>query len=255
MSDPDKPPIYPRYCFHLAPTFNRWCFLRVADIHGLDQHGGFEGENFYFHRNLPIKWVRIVGLVVAIDEFYGRRVYTIDDSSGVCIECAIVIPAPGGIGSATTATTTTEEAALNKKVDESTDVGSVVYVKGSLSTFRDERQINVVELNVVRSTAQEVALWEKRNKFQADVLDKSWTLRNRDIRTCRKEAEKDEEQAERKQKRIKAMVEPRAAKQPARSADQEHRNVKQQQLNKAARSDLRHDLEHRGRGKYDALGL
>lgn len=44
MSDPAKPPIYPRYCFHLAPTVNTWCLFRVADVHGLDQHEGFEGE-------------------------------------------------------------------------------------------------------------------------------------------------------------------------------------------------------------------
>jgi hypothetical protein len=43
MTDQSRPPIYPRYCFHLAPTFNTWCLLRAADVHALDQHEGFEG--------------------------------------------------------------------------------------------------------------------------------------------------------------------------------------------------------------------
>ncbi|KAF4463066.1 ob-fold nucleic acid [Fusarium albosuccineum] len=284
MTDSSKHQIYPRYCFHLAPTVNTWCLFRVVDVHGLDQHEGFEGEllylipyralitdltrgeNFYFYRNLPIKWVRIVGVVVAIDEFAGRRVYTVDDSSGACIECVVLISTPGeGTDNAVMATESAP-----KKVDANPlpspalladiDVGTVVDVKGSISTFREERQLNIEKMIALRSTAQEVALWEKRIKFQSEVLEQPWALRNRDIRRCRKEAERSEEEAERKQKRIKAMIESRVAKQPpARSEDQEQRSDKQQQQrpppSKTARLDLRQILEHGRRGKYDALGL
>ncbi|RSM07379.1 hypothetical protein CDV31_008653 [Fusarium ambrosium] len=260
MSDPARPPIYPRYCFHLAPTVNTWCLFRVADIHGLDQHDGFEGENFYFYGNLPIKWVRIVGVVVAIDDYAGRRVYTVDDSSGACIECTILMSAPQeGVDSAATATD-----AAPKKVDANPlattallaniNVGSVVDVKGGISTFREERQLNIEKMVPLRGTAQEVALWEKRIKFQSEVLEKPWVLRNRDIRRCRKEAERSEEEAERKRKRLKAMIEPKVAKQPTRSADQDQRS-ETQQPSKAKRLELRQILEHGERGKYDALGL
>ncbi|RMJ06579.1 hypothetical protein CDV36_013828 [Fusarium kuroshium] len=260
MSDPAKPPIYPRYCFHLAPTVNTWCLFRVADIHGLDQHDGFEGENFYFYGNLPIKWVRIVGVVVAIDDYAGRRVYTVDDSSGACIECTILMSAPQeGVDSAAMATD-----AAPKKVDANLlatsallaniNVGSVVDVKGGISTFREERQLNIEKMVPLRGTAQEVALWEKRIKFQSEVLEKPWVLRNRDIRRCRKEAERSEEEAERKRKRLKAMIEPKVAKQPTRSADQDQRS-ETQQPSKAKRLELRQILEHGERGKYDALGL
>ncbi|KAM6523597.1 hypothetical protein FSOLCH5_004214 [Fusarium solani] len=136
MSDPAKPPIYPRYCFHLAPTVNTWCLFRVADVHGLDQHEGFEGENFYFYGNLPIKWVRIVGVVVAIDDYdAGRRVYTVDDSSGACIECTILISASQeGVDSAATATDAASKVDANPLAAAALlaniNVGSVVDVKG-----------------------------------------------------------------------------------------------------------------------------
>ncbi|KAM0439823.1 hypothetical protein ACHAPT_000920 [Fusarium lateritium] len=256
MSDPVKPPIYPRYCFHLAPTVNTWCLFRIADIHGLDNHEGFEGESFYFYGNLPIKWVRVVGVVVAIDDFPGRRVYTVDDSSGACIECTVVISAPQE-GGGSTAVTATDAAPNNVDANPplaNIDVGSVVDVKGGISTFREERQVTIEKMVPLRGTAQEVALWEKRIKFQSEVLDKPWVLRNRDIRRCRKEAERSEEEAERKRKRLKAMIEPKVAKQPTRSADQDQRSDNQQP-SKTKRLELRQILEHGERGKYDALGL
>lgn len=44
MSDASRTENYPRYCFHLSPTLNAWCPLRASEIHGLEQHAGFEGE-------------------------------------------------------------------------------------------------------------------------------------------------------------------------------------------------------------------
>ncbi|KAF5672921.1 hypothetical protein FCIRC_8205 [Fusarium circinatum] len=268
MSESAKPPIYPRYCFHLAPTVNQWCLFRVTDIHELGQYEGFEGENFYFFGNLPIKWVRIVGLVVAIDEFASRRVYTIDDSSGACIECTISIPISGeDDGRATTGDAAPKKADIDPPQTQdpfpNIDVGCVVDVKGGLSTFRDERQLTIEKMTKVPGTAQEVTLWEKRVKFKSEVLDKPWVLRSSEIRRCRKEAERSEEEAERKQKRIKAMAEPRASKQTLRqtsrqtskSAGHAEQPIRQQKPHKEMRLDLRQILEQGGRGKYDALGL
>ncbi|RGP70675.1 ob-fold nucleic acid [Fusarium longipes] len=260
MSEPDKPQVYPRYCFHLAPTVNQWCPFRATDVHGLDHHTGFEGENFYFYRNLPIKWVRIVGIVVAIDEFTGRRVYTIDDSSGVCIECTVAIPIFSG-GDGDTAATggaapKRAEANLPLSTDPfpTIDVGCVVDVKGGLSTFRDERQLTIEKMVAVRSTQQEVALWEKRVRFQSEVLDKPWVLRKSEIRRCRHEAERSEEAAERKQRRMKAIARSRSDKQISRSAEQSEDRAKLEP-SKETRLDLRQIIEKGGRGKYNALGL
>ncbi|RCI16179.1 hypothetical protein L249_2753 [Ophiocordyceps polyrhachis-furcata BCC 54312] len=156
------PALYPRYCFHLSPTFNSWCLLHAREIHGLEQHDGFQ-----------------VGVVVAVDDFASRRVYTVDDSSGACIEA---LPSEHGR-------------------DDGIDVGSVVDVKGCLSLFRDEKQIKIERIKRLRTTADELVLWEKRAKFRRDVLDRPWVLERAEIRRCRKEAERSEKTVKRKERR------------------------------------------------------
>ncbi|KND90685.1 Protein stn1 [Tolypocladium ophioglossoides CBS 100239] len=239
MRDASRPELYPRHCFHLSPTLNAWCLLRASEIHDLDQHAGFEGEDFFFYKNLPIKWVRIVGVVVEINDYLneksesGRRVYIVDDSSGACIEALVSIPT-----------------ALYQEID----LGSVVDVKGALSTFRDEKQIKIEKMAGLKSTTQELALWEKRAKFRRDVLDKPWVLRNRDIRRCRKEAEGSEADAERKRKRLKTIAEgvgPKARPHKKQTAAKDKNKT---------RGDVAVDIKDMIRdgamkGKYNALGL
>ncbi|UZP37728.1 hypothetical protein NXS19_005544 [Fusarium pseudograminearum] len=107
---------------------------------------------------------------------------------------------------------------------------------------------------VVRSTQQEVALWEKRVRFQSEVLAKSWVLRKSEIRRCRHEAERSEEAAERRRKRMKATTGSHSAKQASRSEEQSEGRAKREP-SKETRLDLRQILEQGGRGKYNALGL
>lgn len=243
MSGASRPALYPRCCFYLSPTFNVWCLLQTADIQRLDQHAGFggtilqhnhkereggfvdpgPGQEFYFHRNLPIRWVRIVGVVVAIDDFAGRRVFTIDDSSEVCIESVTTYTPPPNPDKAVEANTKTvgasdgqsatdgakqqqQQQQLPQLPYEEIDVGAVVDVKGKLTTFRGEMQITIEKMAHLKGTAQEVTLWEKRAKFRRDVLDQPWTLTDREVRRCRKEAERSVTDAERKKKRIKEAV-------------------------------------------------
>lgn len=50
-------------------------------------------ERILWHfNNHPIKWVKVTGVVVAVDEFKEKRIYTLDDSSGACVECTAVAP-------------------------------------------------------------------------------------------------------------------------------------------------------------------
>lgn len=234
MTDPDPVELYPRYCFHLSPTWNAWCFFKSAEIHTLIKHPGFEGkvdraariasatltlysgEEFYFYERLPIKWVRIVGVVVAIDDYASRRAYTIDDSTGACIEvienlkmasAATHAPAQGAAG-----TIAGSSLGLSKlpvppqriSAYPTVDIGTVVDVKGKLSEFREEMQIIVHKMSTVRCTQDEVALWEKREKFRREVLDQPWVLRSREIRRAKREAEQDEERQEKKRARLRA---------------------------------------------------
>lgn len=128
-----------------------------------------------------MRWVRIAGIVVAVDEFPHRRVYTVDDSDGLCIECVATIPKPDSKDFAKVTTTT---------VPKDVDVGSVVDVQGGLALFRGNKQVKILKMTVLSSTDEEVVLWEKARQFSSDVLDKPWKLTDREIRRCRKEAER-----------------------------------------------------------------
>ena len=69
-------------------------FVFVFDL--LEANGvlGGIGRPLFHYKNHPIKWVRVTGVVVAVDEYAGKNVYTVDDSSGMCVECVCVAPTP-----------------------------------------------------------------------------------------------------------------------------------------------------------------
>ncbi|KAJ4150159.1 hypothetical protein LMH87_010922 [Akanthomyces muscarius] len=256
MSDTLEAVFYPRYCFHLAPTANAWCFLRTRDLFTLQQRDGFEGEGLYFHRNLPIKWVRIVGVVVAIDEFGTFRAFTIDDSSGACIEAVISLTAPAPASDVATTSAPLGPFGQPATPYDHIDVGSVVDVKGALTTFRDAKQLKVERMTVLRGTAEEMRLWVKRSAFGRDVLEKPWALPEKTVRKCRKEAERSEAEAERKRERFKAASARKtgnayeAQKRQGAAGDKKERPSR-------SRNDAQEFIEvlASSKGKFNALGL
>ncbi|PHH61357.1 hypothetical protein CDD81_435 [Ophiocordyceps australis] len=250
MSEDSRPQseIYPRYCFHLSPTINTWCLLRACDLSHLEKHDGFQGENFFFFNNLPIKWVRIVGVVVAIDDFAGRRVFTVDDSSGACAQVVITRP------STVAAIKGDESKHVARGLYQDIDVGAIVDVKGSLYMFRDEKHVRVEKMAQLRCTQQEVSLWERRTKFRREVLEKPWILQRRDIRRCRKEVEGSGTAARRHERRVKG----RAA---SVGVSKERSNTGADGARHRGTGGVTRDLVEgmiRGgltQGKYNALGL
>lgn len=174
------------------------------------------GQNVFFHLNHPIRWVRVSGIVVAVDEYPGRRIFTLDDSSGVCIECTIEVPkSDAALAAAITANTaaTSQDSAVKPDskgqalpgasrtaapsepppkavVPAEVDVGTVIDVKGGLALFRGQKQIKILKATVLRCTEHEVAFWEKVAQFRRDVLEKPWQLTDKEVRRCRKDEER-----------------------------------------------------------------
>ena len=204
----------------------------------------------------------MVGVVVAVDEFLGKRVFTIDDSSGVCIEAMLSVPsasAPSAGQMQTTATNTTAEAGLTAASQQGQDlqVGAVVDIKGKLSDYREEKQIRIQKLTSLRSTEQEVALWEKRSQFRREVLDIPWVLRRRDVRRRRKEAEQAEREQERKKKRLaKASAASTLAGNATAADDRPRHATRGPRGEESDQADLQEVIRRNaGSGKFDALGL
>lgn len=152
------------------------------------------GQDVYLHLNHPIKWVRISGVVVAVDEWERRRVYTIDDGSGATIQC-VVHMAPGAPPGAVRATTAKPDKAADEPrplavIDAPIDVGHVLDIKGSVTTFRDARNVRAEKIAHLRSTEQEVLFWEKVARLRREVLSKPWVLDRREVKRCRREEER-----------------------------------------------------------------
>lgn len=227
------------------------------------------GENFFFYKNLPIKWVRVVGIVVAIEQYFNRRLYTIDDCSGRNILALTTPPGAAKANNESPAgqqrTETDARSADPQEPDPyaDVDVGTVVDVKGNVSAFRNERQINVEKMVIVKSTAQEVVLWEKRAKFRREVLDVPWVLREKDIRRCRREAERSEAEAEaerkKKAKKQNTAKEANSAgkKLPTRSKKAKSSRGRDESSRDYGTSKRIQQIirESAATGKYSALGL
>ncbi|KAI0120475.1 hypothetical protein F4776DRAFT_632674 [Hypoxylon sp. NC0597] len=256
MTDAGPLEYYPAYCFHLSPTINKWCPLRATDVHGLESRPGFEGDDVFFSFNHPIRWVRIVGVVVAIEEWYGNRVYTVDDSSGECIECCKYAPKPVDSrhqdGEAGEPTAITPAPTPDPLLD--IDVGMTVEVKGSTSTYRGQKRIKIQKLERIRSTNQEVQFWNKIRDFRREVLSRPWVLEKREVRRCKKQHMADVDAEEKKKKRRKengfAVRKVIASREPNTiSEDTRSKPTKQEPLTKSRTGNSHTESQ------YDALGL
>ncbi|KAL3423758.1 DnaJ domain-containing protein [Phlyctema vagabunda] len=193
-----SPSIYPVYCHELSPTIGKWCPLRAVDVHRLRSVGMIlDGKLLYHHENHPIKWVRVTGVIVAIDEFYQRRVYTVDDSSGECIECTCLIPPPPPqtllsipvppnlVQAKNERKGKQEELDKSKnvaiardylKIPEEIDIGSVVKIKGLVTEFRNTKQIDMRSIVLTKGTDEEVRCWNEGLEFRRDVLSQPWVV-------------------------------------------------------------------------------
>ncbi|KAH8811973.1 hypothetical protein F5884DRAFT_297214 [Xylogone sp. PMI_703] len=208
-----QPTIYPEYCHQLSPTIGRWCPLRAIDVHALQSVGCYvDGKELYHYRNHPIKWVRLTGVVVAIDDFSGWRVYSLDDSSGACIECSCAAPiTPNPLVPDPIVPNRPGERSGGNKIDsragnaqqakppsdpnlplESIDIGTVVKIKGGIGIFREQKRIEIKRIQVIRSTDEEVRCWDEVRAFLKDVVGEDWMLSEEEQKKCKRRWEREQ---------------------------------------------------------------
>ena len=296
--------------------------LRPWGICGTEPHADdlVRAERALYHfDNHPVKWVRITGVVVAVDEFKGKRVFTVDDSSGMCIECTAVAPPPppqtendkpsmpshlNQIASLMTGRNTgVLNAAGDKKMREGkdkemkagakgkegrkiapsvqspavpwdeVDVGTVVKVKGRVTNWWDTIQIEVIKIEVLGCTDQEVRCWNEVSAFKKDVLSKPWVVSQEEEEKCRREREKELRRArngaggkrtgagngggnvdEDKEKGDRERRKKKKAEMERREEDAKRRKAKEEERLKARTYPSMAVLKA-AKGKYDALGI
>lgn len=190
------PPIYPRRYFDLSPTWFAWNILSAADIHALRNERGFEGQQIAFHSNHPIRFVRLVGVIVSIDITPGggkHALLCLDDGSGACVEVKVERRAievnnqedSRGEVAVTYPSNTLcdcidvhlELGALSVLVNrEVVDIGSVLKVKATLENFRGTRQLKPERVWVVKDTNAESQAWTEAAAWKREKLAKPWVL-------------------------------------------------------------------------------
>lgn len=150
------------------------------------------GQDVYFYLNHPIKWARIAGVVVAIQEFAHRIIYTIDDSSGATIECVVATPpqypAVTNYKNPRDPDTSADGKPL-PKTDGPIDIGHVIDIKGGISVFRNVRQIRAEKITHLRTTEQEAVFWQKIALLRKEVLCRPWVVDPKEVRKLRSEEE------------------------------------------------------------------
>ncbi|KAG8623536.1 hypothetical protein KVT40_008512 [Elsinoe batatas] len=247
-------PIPPAKYFGASPTFNQWCKLSIADaVHSLHEARGFEGQNILFHLNHPIQYAYLVGVIVSIDATStGPTMITLDDGSGVCIDMVV----KRDKSSDEPGTTLTEKVTMGfssgplNMVDPSKlfldgttlQPGMVVKAKGTFSSFRGIRQVELKRLALIKDTAEEMAAWEAEARFKREVLARPWVLTEEERREIdegwrKEDAQMKLEEARRELKgkeraRKKEVVERKRAK---REREEEgKRRVLEERMNEGA---------------------
>ncbi|MCJ1432912.1 hypothetical protein MMC27_002270 [Xylographa pallens] len=251
MPPPPSLPFYPAYCFSASPTFSTWAKLTAVDVHTLTTREGFEAQKIYFYLNHPIKWVRLVGVIVAFDASDYRFTFCLDDSSGKIVE----VTCPRDRTATGASTNSAHGAAIPKSPVQPPsskartlsgisidlagfDVGSVVKVKGGIGTFRGERQLELERITPVRTTTAEAAAWREALLFHSAVLSAPWSLTADEQRHLKAEADGTAQKAEEKARR-KAERETRRRKRAERE--------KTAQAGRQKRSE-RDEIVQQGRG-------
>jgi hypothetical protein len=266
---------YPAYTFPASPTYhNKWVKLTCHEIHNVlkfndkyahtNNAGGHHRNNafnkrrdaplLFFYLNHPIQYTQIIGIVVAVEEYYEKFwLFTVDDSSGCCLD--VTCPKPEK-AKATTTAGTEEKAAIKDDTEEEEEalqstlfalqIGTVVQAKGQITTFRQTRQLFLLRLTIVPSTTTELALIASRTEFHNDVLSKPWVLsekeqkrlQNREDREARGEREKREKR--RRRERLKIEREQRHRRRiEEKYAHEEEEREKQAEIAKAEGESLK----------------
>jgi hypothetical protein len=207
------------------------------------------GQHLYFHLNHPIRYVRVVGVVVAIDDLFERlAVVTVDDGSGATIELKIVrTPRTGPSILSTTSKTTIPNVEISSPFEvvvdsQCLDIGTVVKAKGTITEFRGIKQLDLKRLWVVSTTNEEVQAWTETAAFKLDVLSKPWHItaqQHKQIKEKiksdkRKVQEYERRKAEHEAKKTEKLKEREAAIKRRESRMELRRKEEEKEMNRGA---------------------
>jgi hypothetical protein len=202
------------------------------------------GQRIYFHLNHPIRYVRLVGVVVAIDDInQNYTVLTIDDGSGKNIEVKIVRLNPEIYNPVKSPSNTmidnvnviSQCGVFEVMVDQQPlDIGTVVKAKCTIFELWGRKQLEMKRVWVVTDTNEEAQAWAETAAFKQEVLATPWHISSTEHKRITKEIKKEQKRAQ-EYERLKAE---HAAKK------KEHMKAREEYLAKReAKSEARRRIE------------
>ncbi|KAJ8118596.1 hypothetical protein OPT61_g483 [Boeremia exigua] len=237
---PTKRPyrLYPAYCFQSSPTYNAWVKLTAVDVHALRSEPEFQGQSIYFYLNHPVRFVRVVGVVAAIDDINERySALTLDDGSGENIELRIVRTGPGE--------QETNKASSNTMISgvnvisrfgvfdiavegQVLEIGTVVKAKGTISEFRGMKQLELKRLQIVSSTNEESQAWAETAAFKTSVLSVPWRVTSAQHSEIKSKIKADKRRAKEYDRRVREYEVKRAEHETIKAAHHAQKEAKRE---------------------------
>ena len=156
-----------------------------------------EGQHIYFYLNHPIRYVRLVGVVVAIDDINLKyTVLTIDDGSGTNVEVKIIRAIPDVHNPVDSSSNTAIEnvniisrfGIFEVMVDrQPLNIGTIIKAKCTISEFRDLKQLEMKRVWIVSDTNEEAQAWTETAAFKRKVLSVPWHISSAEHKRITKE--------------------------------------------------------------------
>ena len=163
------------------------------------------GQRIYFHLNHPIRYIRLVGVVVAIDDINQKyTVLTIDDGSGQNIELKIVRLTPDLYNSVKSPSNTmidnvnviSQLGVFEVMVDrQPLDIGTIIKAKCTINEFRGLKQLEMKRVWVVTDTNEEAQAWAETAAFRQEVLATPWHISSTEHKRITKEIKNEQKRA------------------------------------------------------------
>ena len=173
------------------------------------------GRDVYFWLNHPIRFVRLVGIVCAIDSVGNGKytILTLDDSSGADIEIRIERrDVKFGDDVEYPSNTLVDNVNVSIKLGlpvvsiDKTQLclGTVIRAEGMITSYRSQKQLLLRRVFHVKDTNEEAIAWSKTAHWKRTVLSQAWVLtaaKKMEIdETVRREEKESRDRADRKRK-------------------------------------------------------
>ncbi|KAK7703780.1 hypothetical protein SLS57_010743 [Botryosphaeria dothidea] len=200
---------YPERYYSASPTYNTWVKLTAAGVHTL-RAAPSNADSFdpihptFFLLNHPIRFIRLVGTVVAVEDLAPRfALLTLDDGSGATIELKITRLAPNALDKTEThpSNTTIANVVVQSAIGTfeilvdgvRIEIGTTLKAKCTLSVFRGTMQGVLQRCWVLRAgTKDEMDGWRETAAFMRGVLARPWALSEDELRRLEKRIAKEE---------------------------------------------------------------